>query len=140
MPLSPVHDEASMTATTPRTTLRPKFIVVAVAFLFLLVAIPAAIRYFTLFPFQAEVSVAVAVGTLILSILLVRVLHSCYHWVELDRCTIRGRKLVTRRISEWEVRDIVSIRDLSTKDLGLPEIQVSGDHVLGSRHGYELRF
>src|SRR5262245_25913136 len=123
-----------MTATTPRASLRPRFVVAAVAFLFLLIAIPTTVRLFTLFPVQPEVSVAVA--ALMFLVLLGRVLHSCYQWVEIDGSTIRGRKLVTRRIPEREVRDIVGIRGMGLKDLGLPEAQASGDGVLGNRHGY----
>ena len=67
-------------------------------------------------------------------------MSSSYLWIELDDGIIRGRRLLTRRIVEFKVNDIVDARPLNTNALGPAQNAILDALLKTSNRGYLLLF
>ena len=67
-------------------------------------------------------------------------MSSSFQWVELDNGVLRGRRLLTRRMFEKPVADIVRVSPLNSNLMG-PLENALADMLMGtSNRGYLLRF
>jgi hypothetical protein len=68
-------------------------------------------------------------------------MSSSFQWVELvDGGVIRGRRLLTRKIVEKQVADIVAVKPLNSAAMGAAENLVLDAMMGTANRGYELRF
>ena len=102
----------------PRIRLRPVFVVMAVGCFTLFLAGPLVIAAVVLVFAPVEVSVWVSLAAVAFVAIMGYAMSSSFQWVELDGGIIRGRKLLTRRVVEHQVGDIVSIKPLDSKAMG----------------------
>ena len=126
--------------TPHRIHLRPVFVVMAMGCftLFLVVPLVVAVAVVVLAP--ANVSAYVAPGAVLFVVLMAWAMSSSFQWVELDGGVIRGRRLLTRRMFEKPVAEIVSVKPLNSNAMGAAENFVLDAMMVTSNRGYELRF
>ncbi|QEL19372.1 hypothetical protein [Limnoglobus roseus] len=92
----------------PTMTIRPLFNLGMAGGLFvLMIAVPA----FTDLPFLSAKYAAVymSVITSLTVAFLLYLVSMSYQWIELDGEVIRGRKLISRRLHEWPVNQVVEV-------------------------------
>jgi hypothetical protein len=124
---------------TPCVRLRTAVLGVAVVLILLLLVGPfvAAAYVFALAP--VGFGIAATVGAAIVARLSWRLVAASVHWIELDGDVIRERRLLTRKIVEHRVADIVDARPI-TNVVGPTKIAWL-DHLLdASNQGYQLFF
>src|SRR5262245_43617959 len=95
-----------------RVRLRPFLVAFAVACFALFLAGPLAIAAAVLALAPAEVGAPVALGAVVFVLVLGYAMSSSFQWVELDGRVIRGKRLLTRRVVEYRVSDIVGAEPL----------------------------
>jgi hypothetical protein len=124
----------------PCVRLRPFVLGLAVALtlLFLVGPFVAAAYVFTVAPLG--LGVAASVGAVVVAGLCVRGLARGVHWVELDGGVIREKRLLTRRIVERRVEDVVDARPVHTDFLGTTPNAVLDFLLDTSNRGYMLIF
>jgi hypothetical protein len=123
-----------------RVRLRPAFAAMALGCFTLFLAVPLAVAVAVIILAPANVSAYVAAGAVLFAALVARAMSSSYQWVELDGGVIRGRKLLTRRLVEKQVADIVSVKPLNSAAMGAAENFVLDATMGTSNRGYELHF
>ena len=123
-----------------RIKLRWPFVVMTVVCVLLFVVAPAAIGVTSLLLAPPKVGIPVALGGFAFSALLGWAMSSSFLWIELRDDVIRGRKLLTRRIVERRVDDIVRILPLHSKVMGDLENAVMDALMKTSNRGYLLQF
>src|SRR5207244_11777203 len=69
-----------------------------------------------------------------------RVMARSVHWVELDGDVIRERRLLTRRVVEHRVEEVVDARPIHTDFLGKTQNAVLDFLLDTSNRGYQLFF
>jgi hypothetical protein len=67
-------------------------------------------------------------------------MSSSIQWVELDRGTIRARRLLTRKLVEQPIADIVDARPLHSQAMGPLENALMDALLKTTNRGYEIRF
>jgi hypothetical protein len=87
-----------------------------------------------------SVSVWVALGCVAFVLLLGYAMSSSYQWIETGSGAIRGKKLLTRRVIERPVAEIVRILPLHSKVMGPLENAALDALMQTANRGYELRF
>jgi hypothetical protein len=116
-------------------TIRPRYVAATVAWLLLFAAVPFTVPLLA----QLQIPNAVLLGIIIVSLVFVtvygRALTSAYRWVELDDDKIRTSRLLMRRIQEWKIREILTVKGIGLEELGLPETADENE-----RMGYEIEF
>lgn len=124
----------------PTVRLRPIIVAVAVFFSLLLLVGPLAVAVAALIFAPAEVGLPVALTAVAFAAVMAYAMSPSLQWVELDGDVIRGRRLLTRRIVEQQVGDLVDAKALHSKALG-PELDSVLDALLQtSNRGYQLHF
>ncbi len=123
-----------------RITLRLPFVIMAVVFVLLFVGLPLAIGVAVLVLAPLDVGLGVMLGVSAFSALLFWAMSSSYQWIEIEGDVIRGRKLLTRRLVERRVDDIVRIQPLHSQLMGELENLVMDALMKTSNRGYVLRF
>jgi hypothetical protein len=123
-----------------RIRLRPAFVVLAVGCMTLFLVVPLVVAIAVLILAPLNVSLYLAPGAVLFVAVLGYAMSSSYQWVELDGGVIRGRKLLTRRVSEQKVADIVAILPLHSKLMGPMENALMDAFLKTDNRGYELRF
>src|SRR2546423_6529356 len=98
-----------MNDSLPCVRLRPVFVVMALGCFTLFLAVPLAVAVAVLVLAPLNVSVWVALGAVAFVLGSGWAMSSSYQWIELDNGVIRGRRLLTRRIFEKQVGDIVRV-------------------------------
>jgi hypothetical protein len=133
-PFTPMNDPI------PRVRLRPIVFGVAVTIILLLLAGPfvAAAYVFTIAP--VGLGIAALVGAVVIAGVSGRVMARSVHWVELDGDVIRERRLLTRKIVEHRVEEIVDARPIHTDYLGTTQNAVLDFLLDTSNRGYQLFF
>jgi hypothetical protein len=101
---------------------------------------PLAVAALVLALAPLSVSVWVALGCVAFVLLLGYAMSSSYQWIETGGGVIRGKKLLTRRVVERPVAEIVRIRPLHSKGMGPLQNAVMDAVMKTSNRGYELRF
>ncbi|HZV03818.1 MAG TPA: hypothetical protein VE999_01895 [Gemmataceae bacterium] len=123
-----------------RITLRFPFIIMAIVCVLLFIVGPIAIGVTVLLLAPPEIGIPVALGAVAFSAFLAWAMSSSYHWIEVQDDVIRGRKLLTRRIVERRLDDIVRILPLHSKLMGDLENAVLDILLKTSNRGYALQF
>lgn len=124
----------------PTVRLRPVIVAVAVFFILLLLVGPLAVAAAVLILAPLNVSIPVALGAVAFVAVMAYLMSSSLQWVELDGGVIRGRRLLTRKIVEQRVGDIVDAKPLHSKALGPVENAVLDALLQTSNRGYQLYF
>lgn len=129
-----------MSQTLPTVRLRLPVLVIAVTFSLLLLAgtFVAAAWVFTVAPAWAG-ALAVS-GAVVVAGLCGHVPARSVHWVELDGGVIRERRLLTRKIVEHRVGEVVDARPIHTDFLGSAQNAVLDFLLDTSNRGYQLFF
>lgn len=123
-----------------RIRLRLPFVITAVVCILLFVVGPLAVAVTVLLLAPARVGVPVALGAAAFSALLGWAMSSSYRWVEIRDGVIRGRKLLTRRVVERRVADIVRVLPLHSELMGELENAALNALMKTSNRGYLLHF
>jgi hypothetical protein len=123
-----------------RIRLRPPFVVMAVGCFALFLAGPLVIAVVVLLLAPVSVSAWVALSCLGFVAILGYATSSSYQWVEVGGGVIRGKKLLTRRLVERPVDEVVHIKPLHSKGMGPVENAVMDAAMGTSNRGYELLF
>lgn len=122
-----------------RIAIRPRYVGATVVYLLLSTAILFSVPLLA----QLQVPDAILPGVILVSLVFVtvfgRTLIIAHQWIELDGDIIRFCSLLTGRVKESKVSDIVSVK--GPKELGLPgsvrkgyEIEFNGTKLLLSEH------
>jgi hypothetical protein len=133
-------DHAEPILTCPRVKLRPICLAIAVGCIlsFLVVPLIGAAAVLILAP--PAVGIPIALGAVAFAALLGYLMSSSYHWVELDGDTIRGCRLLTRKIVEMRVGDIVDAHRINTQYLGNAQNAILDFLLKTSDRGLQLSF
>jgi hypothetical protein len=123
-----------------RIKLRLPFIIMAVVCVLLFIALPIAIGVVVLLFAPPHVGIPVALGAVAFSALMSWAMSSSYHWIEVQGDVIRGRKLLTRRIVERRVDEIVRILPLHSRGMSELENAILDSLLKTSNRGYSLLF
>lgn len=126
--------------THPRVHLRPLIIVLAAFLMLLVLGLPLAIAVTLLVFAPLEISVPVAAAILVIVSLVAYAMSSSVQWAELDGCTIRWKKLLTRRVHEKPVGELVDALTLNSNAIGPLEDAIMNFLLQTSNRGYELVF
>ncbi|WP_020471583.1 hypothetical protein [Zavarzinella formosa] len=135
-----VHSDDEMEPAIPRIRLRTIFVIMAITCVIMFLGGPLAIAVIALIFAPAEVSIPIASGAVVFVLGLGYAMSSSYQWVELDDGVIRGRKLLTRKIVEKPVAEIIGVASLNSKGMGPLENLVLDAFMKTSNRGYQLRF
>jgi len=124
----------------PCVRLRPVVLVVAVACILLCLVGPlvGAVAVLVLAP--PVVGVPAALAAVAFAALLGYAMSASYQWVELDGGVLRGRRLLTRKIVEMKVGDIVDARPIHTDFLGSTQNAILDALLKTSNRGFQLFF
>lgn len=129
-----------MTDPYPSATLRPVIVAVAVSFMLLLLVAPLVAAALALATAPPGIGISIAVGAVLFVGVMGYVMSSSFQWVELGDGVIRGRRLLTRRVVEYRVADLVDAKPINTDTLG-PMQNAILDALLDTRNrGYQLVF
>jgi hypothetical protein len=93
----------------PTMTIRPLFNLAMAGGLFVLMMV---VPLFTDLPFLPDVNLVVyfAVVMMLTLVFLLYLVSLSYQWIELDdNGMIRGRKLISRRLDEWSIDQVVDV-------------------------------
>ena len=123
-----------------RVHLRPVFVVMAMGCMTLFLVVPLVAAVAVLIFAPANVSVWVALGAVAFVLGIGYAVSSSVEWVELDGGMIRWRSLLTRRIKEKPVSELVDALPLNSKAMGPLENAILDAMMKTSNRGYELRF
>jgi hypothetical protein len=123
-----------------RIHLRPVFVVLAMICFFLFLGCPLLFAAVALVLAPVSVSIPMALFAVVFVLALGYAMSSSYQWVELEGSTIRGQKLLTRRVVERPVSDLVDAAALHSKAMGPLENALMDAVLKTSDRGYELRF
>ena len=124
----------------PLVRLRPVIVGVAVACILLLLVGPLAAAAVVLALAPLGASVPITLGAVVFVAVVGYAMSSSVQWVELDGDVIRERRLLTRKIVEHRVGDIVDAKPIHTNYLG-PLQNAILDALLDTRNrGFQLFF
>jgi hypothetical protein len=124
----------------PRVRLRPVFVVMAMGCLTLFLALPLVVAVAVLVVAPPNVSVWVALGSVAFVAVIGYAMSSSVQWVELDDGVIRWRGLLTRRVREKPIKELVDAQPLHSNLMGPLENAVMDAMMKTSNRGFELRF
>jgi hypothetical protein len=124
----------------PRVRLRPVFVVMAMGCTALFLVVPLVVAVVVLIFAPVNVSVWVALGAVAFVLGIGYAMSSSMHWVELDGDTLRWRGLLTRRVREKPVSELVDALPLNSNAMGPLENAILDAMMKTSNRGYELRF
>jgi len=124
----------------PRVRLRPVFVVLAMGCMTVFLAVPLIVAVVVLIFAPVNVSVWVALGAVAFVLCIGYAMSSSVQWVELDGGVLRWRGLLTRRVREKPVSELVDALPLNSKAMGPLENAVLDAVMKTSNRGYELRF
>jgi hypothetical protein len=122
-----------------RIRLRLPFVIMAFVSFVLFLGCPLMIAVIVLALAPLHVSVWVALGCVAFTAALGYAMSSSYQWIEIDGKTIRGRKMLTRRLVKKPVGQIKQVVPLVSHVRGLANVAM--DAILKTKNrGYLLRF
>jgi hypothetical protein len=124
----------------PRVRLRPVFVVMAVGCITLFLVLPLVAAAVVLVVAPPNVSVWVALGSVAFVAVIGYAMSSSVQWVELDGGILRWQGLLTRRVREKPVSELVDALPLHSKAMGPLENALMDAMLKTSNRGYELRF
>lgn len=124
----------------PCARLRPIILAVAAACIltFLVGPIVAAVVAVVFAP--VGIAVPAALGAVAFAAVMGYLMSSSYQWVEVDGGTIRGRRLLTRKVVEMRVADITEAKPIHTNYLGALENALLDFLLDTSNRGFQLFF
>lgn len=123
-----------------RVRLRPVFVVMAMGCMTLFLVLPLVVAAVVLVVARPGVSVWVALGSVAFVAVIGYSMSSSVQWVELDGGVIRWRGLLTRRVREQPVSELVVALPLHSNLMGPLENAVLDAMMKTSNRGFELRF
>lgn len=124
----------------PRVRLRPVFVVLAMGCMTVFLVVPLVAAGVVLAFAPVNVSVWVAVGAAAFVLGIGYAMSSSVQWVELDGGVLRWRGLLTRRVREKPVGELVDALPLNSKAMGPLENAILDATMKTPNRGYELRF
>jgi hypothetical protein len=124
----------------PCVKLRPVILTVAVAIILLLLVGPLVLAVMLIITARPLVSIPSAVGLVGFVALMGYLMSSSLQWVELDGDVLRGRRLLTRKIVEFRISDIVDAKPIRTDMLGPTQNAILDFLLDTSNRGYQLFF
>jgi hypothetical protein len=124
----------------PRVHLRPLIVVMAAVLMLLVLGVPLAIGLTLVIFAPPEIGVPVALVILVIVALVGYATSSSVQWVELDGGVIRWKKLLTRRVHQNLLCDLVDALPLRSNMMGPLENAVMDFLMKTSNRGFELRF
>jgi len=124
----------------PLVRLRPVIVGVAVACILLLLVGPLAAAAVVLALAPLGVGVPVTLGAVVFVAVVGYAMSSSVQWVELDGDVIRERRLLTRRIVEHRVGDIVDAKPIHTNYLGPLQNAILDALLDTTNRGFQLFF
>lgn len=124
----------------PRVRLRPAFVVMAAGCMTLFLVVPLVVAVVVLVFAPLNVSVWVAGAAVAFVAVIGYAMSSSVQWVELDGGVLRWRGLLTRRVREKPVSELVDALPLNSKGMGPLENAILDAMMKTSNRGYELRF
>lgn len=124
----------------PRVRLRPVLAVLAVGCMTVFLVLPLIVAAVVLAVARPGVSVWVVVGAVAFVAVIGYAMSSSVQWVELDDGVIRWRGLLTRRVREQPVSELVDALPLHSNLMGPLENAVLDAVMRTSNRGFELRF
>jgi hypothetical protein len=133
-------DDTGPARSLPCVRLRPVILAVAVACILTFFVTPLVGAAAVLVLAPPAVGIPVALGAGIFAAILGYAMSSSYQWVELDAGILRGRRLLTRKIVELKVTDIVDAQPIHTNFLGPTENAILDALLKTSNRGYQLHF
>ncbi|MBN9523056.1 hypothetical protein J0H58_31840 [bacterium] len=129
-----------MSKPLPRVRLRPAFVVMAMGCMTVFLAVPLVVAVVVLILAPPGVSVWVALAGVAFVAVIGYAMSSSVQWVELDGGVIRWRGLLTRRVREKPVGELVDALPLHSNLMGPLENAILDAMMKTSNRGYELRF
>jgi hypothetical protein len=123
-----------------RIHLRPLIVLVAVTGMAAFLLLPLVAAGLALVFAPLHVSVWVILAAVGFVALIGYAMSSSLQWVELDGGIIRARRLLTRRLVEHRVADIVDARPLHSQAMGPLENALMHALLKTTNRGYEIRF
>lgn len=139
LPLTPPARHLPFTRMTPSVHLRSVFVVMALGCFTLFLAVPLVVAAAVLILAPPDVSIWVAPGAVAFAAGIGYAMSSGVQWAELDGGVIRWRSLLTRRVREKAIADIVAVTPLNSA-AGPLENAILTAATGTSNRGYELRF
>jgi hypothetical protein len=124
----------------PRVRLRPVFVVMAAGCMTLFLVVPLVAAALVLVFAPPTIAVWVALGAVAFVLVIGYAMSSSVQWVELDGDTLRWRGLLTRRVREKPVSELVDALPLNSNLMGPLENAILDAMMKTSNRGYELRF
>jgi hypothetical protein len=124
----------------PRVRLRPLILVLAVFLILLVLGLPLAIALTLLVFAPIVIGVPVALVILVIVSLVGYAMSSSVQWVELDDGVIRWKKLLTRRVYQKPLTELIDARPLHSNLMGPLENAIMDAMMMTSNRGFELRF
>lgn len=132
--------ETDPTPSPPRVCLRPICLAIAMGCILTFLVMPLIGAMAALILAPAAVGISIALGAIAFVALLGYLMSSSYHWVELGGDTIRGCRLLTRKIVELKVGDIVDAHRINTQYLGDAQNALLDFLLKTSDRGLQLMF
>lgn len=123
-----------------RIHLRPLIVLIAVTGMATFLLLPLVAAGLALAFAPLRVSAWVALGAVGFVALIGYAMSSSLQWVELDGGVIRARRLLTRRLVEHPVADVVDARPLHSQAVGPLENALMDALLKTTNRGYESRF
>lgn len=125
---------------TPRVRLRPFFVGMAMGCMTVFLGLPLVAAVLVLIFAPVSVSVWVALGLVTFVAVLGYAMSSSVQWVELRDGMIRWQGLLTRRVREKPIGDLVDAVPLHSNLMSPLENAVADFLMKTSNRGFELRF
>ena len=133
-------DDIDPTPSPPRVILCPICLAIAVGCILAFLVMPLIGAAAALVLALLTIGIPIALGAIAFVALLGYLMSSSYHWVELDGDTIRGCRLLTRKIVELKVGDIVDAHRINTHYLGDAQNAILDFLLKTSDRGLQLVF
>jgi hypothetical protein len=129
-----------MNESLPRVRLRPIVIAVVVCFMLVFLVWPLAAAVVAMVVSPLEIGILVALVAVAFAAVAGYLMSRGLLWVELDGEVIRERRLLTRKIIEHRVEDIIDAKPIDTDCLGETQNAIL-DFLLDTKNrGYQLFF
>src|SRR4051794_2098802 len=129
-----------MTDPYPCARLRPLIVAVAVFFMLLLLVAPLVAAALALATAPLGIGISIAVGAALFVGVMGYLMSSSLQWVELGDGVIRGRRLLTRRVVEYRVADLLDAKPIDTDALGPLQNAILDALLDTTNRGYQLSF
>lgn len=137
----PIRFQNDMSSPTkPRVRLRPVFVVMAMGCMTVFLVLPLVMAVIVLILVRMEVSVWVAIGAVAFVAIIGYAMSSSIQWAELDGGVIRWKGLLTRKIREKPISELVDALPLNSNLMSPLENAVMDALMKTSNRGFELRF